>query len=302
MPDRPISGTLEPHSYLVNDCVIDHLVVRVGLSPGLKGVCVRSGLSWGCGSRAVTVGNRRSQPIRWYGSECGRKRCLRRMERSTAERIHIALSPGAVLNLKTYSSLASKVSLSDTIRYLVRIALNGEVPPAHLNALRRMPAQQSALPPEAHTTLRVKSQRNLARIHITLSSNDLKDIKEFQNAARIGTQSEAIRYLVGLSLAGEFSREHLEIVHHLAVQDRARRIWEEDNRPEGKHEEHWLRAEAEIAAKEAAQKKEEATRLLSKPEDYFEKYAAKDLHRSAGETSDTPDESVAKPHWPFKPA
>ena len=34
------------------------------------------------------------------------------------------------------------------------------------------------------------------------------------------------------------------------IRERAYAIWEEEDRPEGKDREHWLRAEAEIAAEE----------------------------------------------------
>ena len=34
------------------------------------------------------------------------------------------------------------------------------------------------------------------------------------------------------------------------ILERAYAIWEEEDRPEGKDREHWLRAEAEIAAEE----------------------------------------------------
>lgn len=33
-----------------------------------------------------------------------------------------------------------------------------------------------------------------------------------------------------------------------AIEARAREIWEQEGRPEGRAEEHWLRAEAELAA------------------------------------------------------
>jgi hypothetical protein len=38
--------------------------------------------------------------------------------------------------------------------------------------------------------------------------------------------------------------------HEQRVRDRAYAIWERDGRPEGKSVEHWLQAEAEIAADE----------------------------------------------------
>lgn len=34
------------------------------------------------------------------------------------------------------------------------------------------------------------------------------------------------------------------------IRERANQIWEEEGRPEGSHEEHWRRAEEEIAASE----------------------------------------------------
>ena len=37
-----------------------------------------------------------------------------------------------------------------------------------------------------------------------------------------------------------------QIVNEQAIRERAYAIWEEQGRPEGRHLEHWLRAEAEI--------------------------------------------------------
>lgn len=34
------------------------------------------------------------------------------------------------------------------------------------------------------------------------------------------------------------------------IRERANQIWEEEGRPEGRHEEHWRRAEEEVAAGE----------------------------------------------------
>lgn len=38
--------------------------------------------------------------------------------------------------------------------------------------------------------------------------------------------------------------------HEERIRERAYEIWERDGRPEGKAVEHWLRAEAEVAADE----------------------------------------------------
>ena len=38
--------------------------------------------------------------------------------------------------------------------------------------------------------------------------------------------------------------------HEHKVRERAYAIWESEGRPEGKEVEHWLRAEAEVAAEE----------------------------------------------------
>ena len=49
--------------------------------------------------------------------------------------------------------------------------------------------------------------------------------------------------------------------HEHRIRDRAYAIWEQEGRPEGKQDEHWRRAEAEIAAEEqdaAAEAKLEA--------------------------------------------
>ena len=44
--------------------------------------------------------------------------------------------------------------------------------------------------------------------------------------------------------------------HEHRVRERAYEIWERAGRPEGKATEHWLQAEAEIAAEEAGLKQE----------------------------------------------
>lgn len=40
--------------------------------------------------------------------------------------------------------------------------------------------------------------------------------------------------------------------HEQRVRERAYQIWEGEGRPEGKSDEHWRRAQAEIAAEESA--------------------------------------------------
>jgi Protein of unknown function (DUF2934) len=45
--------------------------------------------------------------------------------------------------------------------------------------------------------------------------------------------------------------------HEHRIRDRAYAIWEREGRPEGKDQEHWLRAEAEIAAEERDADQEE---------------------------------------------
>lgn len=49
----------------------------------------------------------------------------------------------------------------------------------------------------------------------------------------------------GVSVPGTFGYPTGKLADQIA--DRARQIWEEEGRPDGRAEEHWLRAEAEIA-------------------------------------------------------
>jgi hypothetical protein len=44
--------------------------------------------------------------------------------------------------------------------------------------------------------------------------------------------------------------------HEDRTRKRAHEIWEREGRPEGKSEEHWFRAEAEISAEERAREEE----------------------------------------------
>jgi hypothetical protein len=39
--------------------------------------------------------------------------------------------------------------------------------------------------------------------------------------------------------------------HEQRIRERAHQIWEREGRPEGKSDEHWQRAQAEIAAEES---------------------------------------------------
>lgn len=252
------------------------------------------------------------------------------MEDRKTERVHVALAPAALIDLDDYAFVARKVSRSDTIRYLVRIALNGEVPPAHVTALKRMLARQRERSPKANATLLNEYKQKFDRAHITLSSNDRKDIEAYRSATTIGTRAETIRYLIGLSLEGSFSREHLDILKRLeaqaSIRDKAHQIWEAAGRPEGMAEEHWARAEAELAAEEATKKQRlnpaqdpppprpvvsEARRQTSNPtsvvDDVINDHSGAEFvpkpigpGSGAGETSDTPDRTTAR--MPYRPA
>jgi hypothetical protein len=124
--------------------------------------------------------------------------------------------------------------------------------------------------PKQNATSLKKHQKDFERIHITLNSDDRKDIEAYRDASTIGTRAEAIRYLSGLALAGTFPKDHLKILSHLAAESRIRDVahgmWEQDGRPEGepveKQRERWFRAKAAVEAEDAAAKRTELAAMV----------------------------------------
>jgi hypothetical protein len=66
-------------------------------------------------------------------------------------------------------------------------------------------------------------------------------------ADRVPKYRKDIKRIEKIALA-----DHAAEAHFRRVEDRAHRLWEREGRPEGKADEHWLRAEAEVTAEEAA--------------------------------------------------
>lgn len=180
------------------------------------------------------------------------------MAECRTDRIHLRLSPAVLSDLEDYRAIAEKASLSDTIRCLVRLALRGSLPAEHSQVLKRMEQQQDERSPTDRATLLEKYQQDSKRTHITLTSDDRKEIEAYRTAAGIKTLARAIQLLFGISLVGKFPPTHLEIVGRLAIEkpirDRAHVIWETTGRRPGSAEEDWARAEFQLA-KEVSQRR-----------------------------------------------
>jgi hypothetical protein len=54
-----------------------------------------------------------------------------------------------------------------------------------------------------------------------------------------------------MTYAGELRNKLRRALERRAIRNRAREIWEENGRPEGRDEEFWLRAEQEVSNRES---------------------------------------------------
>lgn len=66
-------------------------------------------------------------------------------------------------------------------------------------------------------------------------------------ASRVTDQTTIERFM---AYAGELRNQLRRALARRAIRNRAREIWEENGRPEGRDEEFWLRAEQEVNNRE----------------------------------------------------
>jgi DUF2934 family protein len=121
----------------------------------------------------------------------------------------------------------------------------------HLDILKRLRAEQNRLSREERIALLEKYSCDPERsICLRISKNDRGYLNEYRYTVQMNSLAETVRYLVSLSLHGEFPPVHLDIISRIAlverISDKARRIWEQEGCPDGKAEEIWHRAEAEL--------------------------------------------------------
>jgi hypothetical protein len=191
-------------------------------------------------------------------------------------RLHVVLDPETLMRIDDYrhqrrfsghvSARAS--SKSDAIRTLIRLGLEKQFSPEHIDIIERVNQEQASRTPQERTTLIGKYPAQ--RTHIAIEQEEVLAIDWFKWRAKFDSREDTIKYLLRVALEGRFPSDHLNIVENLAaekeIRDIAHHLWEAEGRPEAENEkltnDRWFRARSEFEARvvaETAERPESAT-------------------------------------------
>jgi hypothetical protein len=173
-------------------------------------------------------------------------------EEKKEARLQAVLSPALLNRIADYQHTVRLNSKSETIRLLIKLALETSFPSEHLNVLQQI---QDAINTRPCTMGKHYEARE--RIHIALESIEREEVADYRDAAQHVSTTETVRVLLRIALDGNFPRAHLDIINQVvaprrAIRERAHLIWVREGCSEGKEGEHWRKAQEELAEENRA--------------------------------------------------
>jgi hypothetical protein len=190
-------------------------------------------------------------------------------------RLQVVIDPEMLIRIDDYRHqrrFAGDVSprassKSDAIRTLVRLALEGALPPEHRDIIKRMHKEQSRRRREEPSLMK-QYRSQLERTHLALAKEEIAAIDRYRAYANesfgtnFNSRADVVRYLLEIGLEGTLPNNHLDILDHIRMQEAriremARQLWEAEGSPanesEDKVKERWFKAKAQLVAQDGGE-------------------------------------------------